>query len=135
MAELDIRQRAFADAVGLKSNGSVSKILNGTEAVPPPLGTDLDRWAEILLIPDSELPRFRLMAYMGHMPDAVRPMMEALVDEHLSLKAGYANLLNEVRQIAAEHETLKKRYAEAIRDVRRVADAPTDDGSRRDGGA
>ncbi len=114
MAELGLRQRPFADAVGIKSSGTVSKILNGTDAVPPPLGVDLERWAEVLDIPEAELPRFRLMAYIGHVPEAIRPMMETLIDEHLALKADYADLLSQVR---------------------RVADAPTDDGSRRGGGA
>lgn len=98
--ELDLRQRAFAKAVGLKSSGSVSKILNGTNAVPPPLGDDLERWADVLKIPSSERKRFRLMAYCGHLPEAIRPQMEALMDDHLKLKDDYADLVSQVRRVA-----------------------------------
>lgn len=100
MELLDIRQRAFAKAVGLKSSGSVSKILNGTNAVPPPLGDDLERWAEVLKIPTSERKRFRLMAYCGHLPESIRPQMEEMMDEHLKLKDDYADLLTQVRRVA-----------------------------------
>lgn len=99
MTELNLRQRAFADAVGLKSSGSVSKILNAIE-IPPPIGDDLERWAEVLKIPHSERKRFRLMAYCGHLPEAIRPQMEALMDEHLMLKDNYTELLSQVRRVA-----------------------------------
>lgn len=98
--ELDIRHRAFADAVGIKSSGTVSKIINGTAPIPPPIGEDLERWADVLQIPRSERERFRLMAYCGHLPESVRPAMEAMMDEHLKLKDDYSDLLRQVRRVA-----------------------------------
>lgn len=99
LKDLELNQREFGQAVDL-GHSSVNKILNGTFSVPPPLGTDLDRWAQVLRIPKAELPRFRLMAYCGHLPETIRPMVEALMDDHLKLKADYADLLTQVRRVA-----------------------------------
>jgi transcriptional regulator with XRE-family HTH domain len=110
LGELGISQRKFGAAVGM-SHSNLNKILNGSHEDPPtPLGDDCARWADALKIPDDQRQRFRMMAAVAHIPGPTGVEFEALVDEHLALKA-------QVLEMRSFYD-------------RRVAEAPApDDGS------
>jgi transcriptional regulator with XRE-family HTH domain len=97
LGDRSLTQRQFAAMVGL-THGSISKILQGTYAVPPPLGLELAKWAEILQIPDGDIKKFHLYAACAHLPASVRVEFENIIDQHIELRNDYIRLQSELRR-------------------------------------